>query len=324
MVFTKFIKPEARQALVDTREVANLWDILKAKYDFLERIDTNLQLTHDIDLKYMLELIINQTKRNIDKLEATMKKFQINGPDQNRLASNWASNDEVSRDEFIATDVLIYLQEHLENTLRASRTSITNDQVRKMFMNMSINNLEHMEVLFKYLKLKGWIEQPPLYLSSPPEMKEKICSATASQLWDHVTFRYDNMRKTSYFLAVANDPEFKLFINKGLDRLNSQVNILEKECQKFGISLPKRPPEVIVAPAATEMIKDDQLYRDILQGLQMAALLHTDANKKCITNDRVRAIFSEMLLEEIYFYDKFIKYGKLKSWLNNVPLYRSI
>lgn len=56
----------------------------------------------------------------------------------------------------------------------------------------------------------------------------------------------------------------------------------------------------------------------------MAALLHAEANKKCITNDRVRKIFSNMLLKEISFYDKFIKYGKVKGWLNDVPVYRSM
>lgn len=322
MVFTKFLRPEARQSMIDTREAANLWDILKAKYDILEYTETNLQLAHDIDLKLMLEISAKHFQKDIKNLESLLKKYQIKGPDQNRLASNWASNAEITRDEYIATSILTFVQEHIENSLRASRTSITNDHIRRMFMDMAIETLHGEEKLVKYLKLKGWIDTPPLYLNSPAEINEKVCAATASQLWDHVTFRYDNIRKTNLYLAVANDPEFKLLIKKGLERLDDQVKLLENECQKFGISLPKRPPEVVVAPAASDLFDDDQIYRDVLQGLQVASLLHVDANKKCVTNSRVRSLFRNMLIEEINYYDKFVKYGKLKSWLNDVPIFR--
>lgn len=316
------MKPEARQELIDAREAGNLWDILQANYQFLESMEMYEQLAHDKDLKFVLSLSIKNTKQDVKVLEDDLVKYQIQGPDLNRLPSNWSGNPEILRDEYIGSSTLVFLQANIGNLLSAIRTSVTNDGLRRMFIDQLFKTQERAETLVKYLKLKGWLENTPVYLNTPPENKEKLCTSTASQLWGHVTFRYDSVRKTRLFLAVAHDPDFKVLLNLGLRILNKQVSTLEAECQHFGITLPKRPPHAMVTPFTGEVINDDQLYRDVLLGLQGAATLHTDANKKCMINDRIRILFTDMLLDEIEFYDKFIKYGKLKGWLHPVPAYQ--
>ena len=145
------------------------------------------------------------------------------------------------------------------------RTSTTNDGIRTLFGRFLKTALNDIDLILNYLKLKGWLEIGPYYLNTPPDVKEKITAAEASNLWDHLTFRYDNIRKTNLYLAVTHDFNFKIIIAKGLDRLNRQTGILEQECQKYGISLPKRPPEVVILPVGTDYMCDDQMYRDILQ-----------------------------------------------------------
>jgi len=323
MFFTRFSKPEMRQGLLDAREASNLWEILRAKYDLLEYQQTFQQLAHDPDLNWILAITISTNTQGIKEVEQTMQKYQIASPDRSRLSSNWSVNTEVFRDEFIGNLLLTFLQEHQENLLRCIRTSTTNDQIRNLFINLLHSTIEDTELLIKYLKLKGWIELPPVYINTPPEVKETVLASMASQLWDHVSFRYDNIRKTSSYLVQIHDLDFKMIVQSGLNTLEKQVAVLEGECQKYGIPLPKRPPAVQAPPAGTTTITDDLIFRDIIQGLQVASMIHADAVKQLIHNDRIRTMFIKMLLNEVEYYDRFLKYGKQKGWLHQPPVYHS-
>ncbi|NLL87879.1 MAG: DUF3231 family protein [Firmicutes bacterium] len=323
MILTRFVRREGCQKLIDAREAANLWDIAISKHMILEYQQTAQHLAKDLDLKWLLGVMIKANERTIHTLEVVMEKYLVRSPDRNRLPSNWAGNTESFRDEQIGQTNLRFLQEYLENLLRVIRTSTTNDGIRTLFGRFLKTALNDIDLILNYLKLKGWLEIGPYYLNTPPDVKEKITAAEASNLWDHLTFRYDNIRKTNLYLAVTHDFNFKIIIAKGLDRLNRQTGILEQECQKYGISLPKRPPEVVILPVGTDYMCDDQMYRDILQGLQAAAMMHAETSKQCIHNDRIRKLFNNMLLTEVNYYNLFIKYGKQKGWLHAAPAYRS-
>jgi hypothetical protein len=271
----------------------------------------------------VLGLMVRTNERTISALEVIMEKYQVRSPDRNRLPSHWCGNTESFRDELIGQTNLRFLQEHLENLLQVIFTSITNDGVRAFFVRNLKTTLDNTDLILSYLKLKGWIEIGPYYLNTPAGVEDRITAAEACHLWDHVTFRYDNIRKTNLYLSITHDLDLKFIIRRGLAQLNQQIVILEQECQKYGISLPKRPPEVVISPIGNEYMCDDQMYRDILQGLQAAASLHADASKQCIYNDRIRGLFNRMLLNEVDYYNLFIKYGKQKGWLHATPMYRS-
>lgn len=322
MAFTRFMKPETRQSLIDTREAMNIWNILNACYTIIERLEADSKMTHDIDLKIVLSRIIKNLHNDTTKLKQQLETYQIKGPDRGRLPSEWTGNPEVSRDELIAKLALIFLEEHLGNLLLANRTSITNDNIRQIFYRMIIKLTNQIDLLLKYLKVKGWIESPPIYPNTPPNNEENLDCGTAGDLWNHLCRRYDHMRKTEFYDALAHDLDFKIVIDLGLNTLKEQINILEKECQKFGIPLPKRPSEVIIAPVSTDLINDDQMYRDIFLGLQGAALLHISAYKQCKLNDRIRNLFKQMIIQELDFFEIFLKYGKTKGWLHPAPSYK--
>ncbi len=320
----KFKKPDERQRLIDVREVFNIWDVLKSKYDAIEHLDMWYQLVHDADLRVLIARYSSTLKQSKVQLEKMLEKYAINGPDQGRLASNWAANSEVLSDEVMATYMLLYVQEHMENLLRAVRTSVTNDEIRVVFIQSLKRTIEHYDPFVKYLKLKGWMEVCPLYVNAPSDLEEKITCAGVAHLWDHLTLRYDNIRQTKYLLSFVHDIDLKMILQRGLDKIVKQAGILEIECQRFGISLPKRPSEVIVSAEATNsyFIGDDHIYRLVLDGLQGASIMHADALKQCTYNDRIRDIFKKMLLEEVDFYNSFVKYGKTKGWMAPMPTYR--
>ncbi|MGI6036743.1 MAG: DUF3231 family protein [Limnochordia bacterium] len=322
MVFTFFKKPETRQGLVDVRETFNLWEILKSKYNILELSRSWLVFVHDPDLQLLIRGYVKELDDNKRVLERLMEKYQISGPDQGRLASNWAGNTEALRDETIAGDLFIYMQEHVDNLLRTVRTSVTNDEVRHVMMKLMIKTLTDLESLTKYLKVKGWLENVPIYPNTPPENHERIDCATAAHLWDHTTFRYDSLRKTKYYRALTHDLDFRAILSHGMKVVEEQIEKLERECINFGIPLPKRPAEVIAASNSSDFFCDDFMYRDILIGLQGATLLHSEAIKQVIFNDRIRQTFRDMIIKEIGFYEDFIKFGKAKGWLHPIPSYK--
>lgn len=315
-------RKEKLQQLIDVREAFNLWGIVKSKYDILEFLELFQQFVHDKDLKLIFNDGYKFFTANKNKLEDLLQRYSVMGPELYRGASYWSGNSEAIRDEFAATCLLIYLQEHIENMLRASRTSVTNDYLRSVIVKMLKQTIRKTNKLYKYLKIKGWIDTPPLYPNSPSGKPEIICCASAAHLWDHLTSRYDNLRQTKMFSTFTNDGDFKLMIDQGILILNKQIDILEEECKQFGITLPKRPPEVIVAPEGKEMMKDDYIYRVLLAGFQGAGQMHAEAIKQVTHNDRIRNIFIKMLMEEINYYEFFVRYGKIKGWLHPAPAYR--
>lgn len=313
---------KTQQKLIDVREAFNIWDILKSKYDIAEFMSINYQLTHDLDLK---AIIINY-KRDIDKnikiLEKMLNTYAVQGPSQGRISVQWAGNSEPTRDEMIALQMITYIQEHIENLLRAVRTSVSNDKIRLTLTHMLKDTIKNSNQLYGYLKLKGWLETPPVYPNIPADQTETISCAAAAHIWDHLTYRYDSSRWTKTYIVLVKDKDLKILLERGYLALEKQANLLENECKKFGITPPKRPPEVVTAPENTEIFTDDQIYRTVLNGLQSASIMHAEALKQCTTNDRIRGIFRDMLLSEIDFYGNYVKYGKLKGWLHPVPGYR--
>jgi len=318
------LKTRKRQnLLIDTSEAYNLWDIVNSKYLQADRLLLWKNYIHDPDLLHVFEDAEGKLKNSILELENKLEKFGIKGPDKHRSVIKTATNAEVIRDETISQDYYLILQEMIEMLLRAIRTSTTNDYVRNIYLKQLRNMLNFMDSYVKYLKVKGWLSVPPLYKNVPADVKEKLDAGEAYHLWDHLTYRYDNLHQTDMFYTFVHDAEFKKIMQTGIQMtLKRQINMLEKELSHFGIPVPKRPTSVYVAPPDTTLLDDDHMYRTILTGIQGAASLHGQAYKQCSTNDRIRRIFKELLFSEVDFLDKLIKFGKLKGWLYPTPQYR--
>ncbi len=84
---------EKVQETIDIREVVNLWDILKSKYQILEQMQSYEVFTHDRDLKVILKKHIKELKENAKIIEELMDHFNINGPD------SWPVTYELEREQ---------------------------------------------------------------------------------------------------------------------------------------------------------------------------------------------------------------------------------
>ncbi|HOL18121.1 MAG TPA: DUF3231 family protein [Bacillota bacterium] len=313
------LKLEQRQKQIDIREAFNIWDVLNSKYMAAERLQTWESLVHDLDLKALIEKALQSFKKNIVILEKLAEKYAVKTPDRNRSYSTFTGGKQIITDEFIALDLFLYYQGHIENLSKVLRSTVTNDSIRTVFKKMTLKTIEETDRLVKYLKLKGWLATPPLYKHLPSDQDASIGVPAASNLWDHLTLRYDNIRTTEYFLSVAHDLDFKAILKNGLKLLQKQVQQLEAEMQRYGIPMPKKPARVTTTITNTEMLEDDYMYRVLLNALQGASILHAQSFKESVACDYIRALFKQFLKDELDIIDNALKFGKLKGWLNPVP-----
>ncbi|NLY38017.1 MAG: DUF3231 family protein [Firmicutes bacterium] len=315
------VKLEKRQQQIDIREAFNIWDVLNSKYIAVERLLTWDNLAHDLDLKHVINKALKSLEKNIATLEKLAAQYAVKTPDRNRSNVVFSGAQQLTTDEFIAMDLFLYYQSHIENLSRVLRSSVTNDSIRSVIKNMALKTIDETDTLVKYLKTKGWLSTPPLYKHIPLETSESLGVADAANLWDHLTLRYDNIRTTEYFISIAHDLDFKSILKMGLSHLQNQAKILEAEHRRYGIPLPKKPARVTLTLTNTEVLEDDYMYRILVNALQGAAIMHAQFYKESVICERIRAIFKDFLKDELGLIDQFLKFGKLKGWLNPVPAY---
>ncbi|WP_366923071.1 DUF3231 family protein [Metallumcola ferriviriculae] len=307
------------QAMINVAEANNLWDLTITKHKGIDRALIWLTYAKDPDLRVIIQQAINKSKKQVKSLENELNKFSILGPKQSRVKMNVSANSELLLDQDIGGYLLLAIQEEIELLFRAFRTSTTNDAIRALFVKFLTEAISDLDNTVKYLKLKGWVESSPLYPNIPNETTEQINAAETFHLWDHLTFRYDNIYQTQFWYELAKDSDLKLLLQKGLqDNLKKQAKKLEDELVKFGIPIPKRPPDAIPTPPR-QSITDDYIFRSLFSGIIGAAWLHALALKQCTTNDRIRQIFKDLLVQEINILNKMILYGKTKGFFEVVP-----
>jgi hypothetical protein len=315
------VKLEKRQQQIDIREAHNVWDVLNSKYMAVERLLTWHNLAHDMDLKAVINQTVKTLNENIKILEKIAEKHAVKTPDRNRSYVNFAGAMQVTTDEFIALDLFLYYQGHVENMSKVMRSTVTNDKVRETFKKITLKTVDEMDSLINYLTLKGWVSTPPMYKHLPTNVDQGLGLPEAANLWDHLTFRYDNIRTTEHFVSTAHDVDFKSILKIGLNTLQKQAEKLEKELQYYAIPLPKRPAKVTISLTNTEVLEDDYMYRILINALQGASIMHAQSYKECVICDKVRNLFKQFLKDELDIIDNFLKFGKAKGWLNPVPTY---
>jgi hypothetical protein len=324
MVFTIRRVPAEKQRLLNVQEVFSLWDLLKTKYSGLDHLIIFINFIHDFDFKQVIQKRLEESRKEIKFLEELIAQYRIPAPKPVRKEVKSAINTEIFTDEYLFSILLLFEQELVEMALRAFRSAVTNDYIRKVFKGFVHKQVDWLDFAIKYAKLKGWLDQPALYPNIPVSSNEQIDCGTAYQLWDHLTFRYANIEITEIYRTVAMDGDFKLLLKKGIqDVLKKEAARLEKELVKFGLPLPPQP-KTIYEDLGMLQIPDQTMFKQLFIGMQSAAIVHAQALKQCTTNDRIRQLFNELLKSEVNLIDGVIKYGKAKGWLEEAPRYSPI
>lgn len=308
---------------VNIQEAFNLWDMLQTRYATVETIQIFQNFIHDTDFKTLAAITLNTVfEDQINELEGVMNSIGLGLPRRPPITVRTPGNTEAIEDRYVAGLFTTMLQENIGMHLRAIRTTLTNDSIRKMTIKFLRDEMGVYDKTLKYFKLKGWMGNPPIYPQHPSGTQERLDTGEAYHLWDHLSSRYDSIEITQIYQSFAHDPDFKILLLLGLaDVLKKQVKILEKEMDHFGLPLIQRPPKTAqITGAKPEVFEDELMFRQVFTGMQFMLELHSSALKQNLTNDRLRKIYNDFLWEELSIVDSWIKYGNTKGWLRPVPM----
>lgn len=308
---------------VDIREAHNLWDILNSEHQIMEKILIYEGFVHDPDLVIGMKQLRKSIQKNIKILEGEMATHSIASPDRHRAAVQLQTESDSITDQYMAMDLFLYYQGHIENILKSFYSSATNDALRKMMREMAGRIVKETNILVHYLRAKGWMEKPPMFQDDAHSDSPPLSLIEAASLYDHLTYRYDTFYLTSIFAAIVHDLDLKLALELGLRRLDKQTDMLEKQLQTYAVPFPQRPGNFSLTLKNIRFFEDDTIFRTINSFMQGAGAKHVQAFKQATYNDDIRGLFKELLLIEMEVFDDFVKLGKLKGWLNPLPRYIS-
>jgi len=316
-----FKKVKGEQERLDIQESFNIYNLLRARYVSAQTVQLFKNFVHDIDWKIILDKFLKHFEKQITVLEELGAKFRIIMPSRPPLDIKFATSINDITDEYIYKKIYHDLIAELMSLMHAVRSNSTNDTLRNIIIQDLKIHFEDFDILYKFGKLKSWEESYPVYKSALPHQKEQLSTSEAFHIWDHINLRYEQIELIGIFVDFAHDTEFKVILQHGLYIFNKQVNHLEQIALKLNVPLPNRPTIPVMAPIDPETIKDDFMYRNILSWELTSLDTHVRAIIETIRNDSLRKLWSELLNAELEFYDKYLKYGKMKGWTRVVPIY---
>lgn len=313
---------KSEKQILGVEEAFNIWNMLRYRFFVMDQVKVLKNYVHDIDFLHIVDRHLQRFDRDIQVLKKQSEKYSIKGPIPSVPDVKAMGNSEVLRDEEVSRILHEFLKEDLNTLVTVNRDSVHNDGLRAIFIRLMKQSMRALFDYVDYLKLKGWIEFPPLYPYVLKNVEERIATNEIYQLWDHLISRYRNIHLTQVSATFAYDGDLKVLFKAGIEKLEGQVKRLEETLLYFGIPLPHRYSDVISTPETTELFDDQNMYSVILSGMQDASALHGLALKDCVVNTRVRKLFLELLFDEIDIISSMVKYGKVKGWLDLPPRYR--
>ncbi|TGE36341.1 DUF3231 family protein [Desulfosporosinus fructosivorans] len=314
-------KFKGEQERLDIQEAFNIYNLLRARYVSAQTVQLFKNFVHDIDWEIILDKFMKHFDKQIVILEELGEEYRIMMPSRPPLDIKFATSINDITDEYIYKKIYHDLIAELMSLIHAVRSSSTNDNLRHIIIQDLTTHFEDFDILYKFGKLKGWEESYPVYKTALPQQKEQLSTSEAFHIWDHINLRYEQIELIGIFISFAHDTEFKVILQHGIYIFNKQVNHLEQIALKLNVPLPNRPTLPVMSPIDPETIKDKFMYRNILSWELTSLDTHVRAIIETIRNDALRKLWSELLNTELEYYDKYLKYGKMKGWTKVVPIY---
>jgi len=316
-----FKKVNDREDRLDIQEAFNIYNLLRARYVSIQTVQLFKNFTHDVDWEIILDGFMKHFDKQIAILEELGQKFRIIMPNRSPLDVNFSTSINDIADDYIYKKIFHDLIAQLMSLIHAVRSSSTNDKLRNVIIDDLKIHFKDFDTLYRFGKLKGWEETYPVYKTALTHQEEQLSTSEAFHIWDHLNMRYEQIELIGLFTGFAHDTEFKAILDHGLYTFNKQVAHLEQLALKLNVPLPNRPTLPIVSPIDPETIKDKFMYRNILSWELTSLDTHVRAIIETIRNDSLRKLWNEQLNSELEYYDKYLKYGKMKGWTRVVPIY---
>jgi len=310
-----------RGETLDIQEAFNIYSLLRARYVSTQTVQLFKNFVHDVDWEIILNSFQENFENQIKILEDIGKKFRIILPNRPPLDVKFATRINDITDDYIYKKIYHDLIAQLVSLIHAVRSTSTNDKLRDIFIKDLKIHFKDFDTLYKFGKYKGWEETYPVYKTSIDQEEEQLSTSEAFHIWDHIIMRYEQIELIGIFNNFVHDTEFRVILEHGVYVFNKQLKSLEQLALKCNVPLPNRPSLPILTPIDPETITDKFMYRIILSWELASLDTHVRAIIETIRNDSLRKLCTGFLNSELEYYDKFLKYGKLKGWTRVVPIY---
>ncbi|MFW6311656.1 MAG: DUF3231 family protein [Nanoarchaeota archaeon] len=318
-----FGKPQTheKQSQLSASEVHRIWEKTKYRYLIINNILMVSNYVHDLDFNYKLRRLKNSYENEAMILENLLKKYAIKSPEPNITNIEAPSNSELISDKEIARTIQSIIQLAVLKCIKVLDDSILNDDIRQTLLKITRSEIEKYFDYVRYIKAKGWIENPPLY----PNVKGNttISANEVWELWDHLNYRYTNMQQTKVFQAHVSDKDLQLILGRGLSILEGQIKQLEEILINLGINLPHKHPLNFPEPESKQNYDDKFTFSLLFNSMKNATIIHGYALQEIIINEKIMKLFKDLFFIELELMDNLIKYGKIKGWMPLVPIYRN-
>lgn len=153
------------------------------------------------------------------------------------------------------------------------------------------------------------------------DKQKTISISEAAALWKTLGNRYDALGQTNALVMLSKDADLESILRQGIKVLNHEIKEVEGIMKEYMIPMPTKPPEQANIISDVNAITDRGIYRQIFGGIKMAVHMYT-ANLTSSMSSIIREPFRQFLNAEIDLFDKFIEYGKVKSYLHEEPSFR--
>ena len=151
----------AEKPTLSAGEAYALWDNLVARYDWDDSLQVFYNYANDPDLKDLIEKMLKLLKKQCITIEKQLQYFKLPLPPRPREAISFEAESGVVKDEFIFRRLFSGFQDFLSLCSAAVRTSVVNDSLRNMFMELLLEKIDEFDKLCIFGKQKGWFQVPP-------------------------------------------------------------------------------------------------------------------------------------------------------------------
>lgn len=316
-----FKKSSSKTEQIDIQTAFNIWNLLVIRYSSLETNQMLKNFAHDRDLVLAMKLLIEHFQTQLDMLEKEAEKFELKTLLMPPFDVHTSARVDEITDKFIYHRINSDMISEMYSLSRAVKTTLTSDRLRKMFGKFLLSHLRDYEKLYKYGKIKGWVEIAPAFKTTKQTEVEPLSLSDAYHIWNLNQTRYGQYNLTEFYQGFAHDVEFKAAMTLAVKTLKNQINMLQQLSLKYEIPLPERPPASMKSSIDPETLEDRFMYQQILKGIDDSIEVHIRAVIETLRNDSIREAFMNLFKAELDIHDSMIKYGKAKGWAVIPPAY---
>ncbi len=321
MIFGK--NPRQVESLkLDTNEGYALWRAYTDMNLSIGHMSHLNNYIHDTDFLVYLSKTIEDLKKECHTVEKLMQKYSIAGPEPAVEKHKTAGNSEILNDQDSAEILYRFMRQDVNSMALSLKYPPTNDDIWLFMAGLTKSALYRIDNHIKYMKLKNWLIEPPLYPYVPPDNHEKVATNEIVLLWEHLVIRYHSIRKLQNFLTLASDTDLIALLKMTIELNQKNSNTLEDKLVYYGVSLPKHYSNIIVNSKDKTMVTDRFIFGSMAQIIRDAIVLHVSFIQEVVVNDKLRQYFIDLSLGEIDYIHEFNKFGKVKGWLFTTPIFR--